>query len=157
MRRQLFILGTAVVVLIGLIVIYLFFLWPWMMRWGATDAEVNMTLPGDEIVPEVAYQSTRAITISAPTVEVWAWLVQLGQDRAGFYSEDWLENLFLADIHNGYRIHPEWQQLETGGLVRGAPADAYGGLAGPDPGWVVPLLEPGHVLYLWGPIVLIYQ
>ncbi|MBX2997019.1 MAG: hypothetical protein KF893_00805 [Caldilineaceae bacterium] len=147
-------IGLTLALLAGLLLIYLFVLWPWMMRWGATDAEISMALPGDEITPQIAYQSTRAITINAPVAQVWPWLVQLGQDRAGFYSEDWLENLFLADIHNADEIQAEWQQLAQGGLVRGAPADAYGGIAGPDPGWVVPLLEPERVLYLWGPMVL---
>jgi hypothetical protein len=32
-----------------------------------------------------------AVTIKAPVEEVWPWLAQLGQDRGGFYSYEWLE------------------------------------------------------------------
>src|SRR5690349_17248569 len=67
---------------------------PWLMTWGATTAEQRMTLPGDSFVPSPAAESTRAHPINAPAGEVWRWLIQLGQDRGGFYSYDWLENLF---------------------------------------------------------------
>ena len=87
---------------------YLLILYPWMMRWGATDAELSMTLPGDGIVPVTDSQSTRAVTIHAPADEVWKWVLQIGQERAGFYSNDWLENLTFADIHNTNAIRPEW-------------------------------------------------
>ena len=41
----------------------------------------------------------------------------MGQDRAGFYSNTWLENLFGADIHNADSLHPEWQQRAIGDRV----------------------------------------
>jgi hypothetical protein len=56
---------------------------PWYLRWGATDAEARMTLPGDEIVPNAASQTTRAITIDAAAENVWPWVAQIGQDRGG--------------------------------------------------------------------------
>jgi hypothetical protein len=69
---------------------------------GATDRpDVR-----DDLVPHPAWQFTRAITINAPAVEVWRWLVQLGKDRAGYYSYDWLENMTGADIHDGNTIRP---------------------------------------------------
>jgi hypothetical protein len=40
---------------------YIFVIRPWHMRWGATDQEVAMALPGDAIVPD-AIESTRATT-----------------------------------------------------------------------------------------------
>lgn len=33
----------------------------------------------------------RGVTIHATADDVWPWLAQLGQDRVGFYSYDWLE------------------------------------------------------------------
>ena len=48
---------------------------------------------GDETVPRPSVQHTRAVTIDAPAQQVWPWLAQIGQDRAGFYSYTWLENL----------------------------------------------------------------
>lgn len=79
---------------------YLLFVRPWHLHWGATDEEVRKRLPGDELAPHPALESTRAVIIRAPAKEVWRWLVQLGQDRGGFYSYDFLENLAAADIHN---------------------------------------------------------
>ena len=65
--------------------------------------------------------TTRAITIDAPPEAVWPWLVQMGQGRGGFYSYDWLENLFGLGIHNADRIEPDWQELAVGDQLRAAP------------------------------------
>jgi hypothetical protein len=69
---------------------YAFAIRPWHLRWGATDEEVEKPLPGDELVPDPGIQSTRAITVHAPVEKVWQWLAQVGQDRGGFYSYEWL-------------------------------------------------------------------
>ena len=50
----------------------------------------------------------------APAADVWPWLVQIGQNRGGFYTYDALENLAGLDIHSADRIHPEWQDLRAG-------------------------------------------
>jgi hypothetical protein len=92
--------------------VFFLVLHPWIMRWGSTPAERAMPLPGDTAVPSAYF--TRAITIDAPPAAVWPWLVQIGQDRAGFYSNDWLENLFGGDIHNADAIRAEWQQRTVG-------------------------------------------
>jgi hypothetical protein len=65
----------------------------WHRRWGATDAEVAAAMPGDELVPGCQYRCTRAITIDAPAQAVWPWLVQVGFGKAGFYSDDLLDNV----------------------------------------------------------------
>src|SRR6187551_585078 len=62
-------------------------------RWGATDDEVRAEMPGDELITEVTYLATRAITIDAPPAAVWPWLVQIGCLKAGFYANDLLDNL----------------------------------------------------------------
>ena len=103
--------------------VYLLVIRPWQMNWGATDEEVRVRLPGDELVPHPALESTRAVTIGAPVEEVWRWLVQLGQDRGGFYSYDLLENLAGARIHNVDRIVPEMQDLKVGDFVPMAPVE----------------------------------
>jgi hypothetical protein len=64
----------------------------WHHRWGATDAEVAAPMPGDDLVPGCQYRSTRAITIDASPQIVWRWLIQTGFGRAGFYSNDLLDN-----------------------------------------------------------------
>jgi hypothetical protein len=65
----------------------------WHLKWGATPAEINEPLPGDELLAHPQYRSTRSITIDAPPEAVWPWLVQVGCQRAGFYSNDLLDNL----------------------------------------------------------------
>jgi hypothetical protein len=113
----------------------------WHLRWGATEAEATKSLPGDDIVPE-ATASTRAITIKAPPAEVWPWLAQMGQDKAGFYSYDLLERLTGAGIHNADRIVPEWQDVVRGDLMR-----TYRYVQRFEPlGWPVEVVEPGHAL-----------
>src|SRR5258708_7784175 len=77
----------------GLAVAFFALARPWYQHWGATEEEVWRSLPGDEIVAGAITQQTRAITIEAPADRVWAWLAQIGQDRGGFYSFDFLENL----------------------------------------------------------------
>lgn len=93
---------------------------PWLVRRGASDDEVRRPLPGDDVVPEPAAPSTCAVTIHAPAAEVWKWLVQIGQGRAGFYSYDWLENLAGIDSHSADRIEPAWQSLAEGDFARAA-------------------------------------
>ena len=81
---------------------------------GATCAERRATLPGDEIVPGVKNRSTMAVTIDMPPSAVWPWLVQMGCDRAGFYSWDSLDN---GGRPSATEIHPEWQTLAVGDRV----------------------------------------
>ncbi|WP_245650010.1 SRPBCC family protein [Millisia brevis] len=89
------------------------------LRWGATDAEVAMELPGDDQLLEAQYRSTRAITIGAPPEAVWPWLVQVGCGRAGYYSHDLLDNLGRPSATT---IRPEWQDLVVGQWVPMAPS-----------------------------------
>jgi len=99
---------------------------PWLITWGATAEEQAMTLPGDATDPPPYL--TRSINIDAPPSAVWPWIVQMGQDRAGFYSNTWLENLFGSDIHNAESLHPEWQQRTIGDRVPLARPDLLFGL-----------------------------
>ena len=66
---------------------------PWYSHWGYTDDTPGQALPGDQIVPRPNLQNNRSILIRATPEEVWPWLLQIGQNRGGFYSYDWLENL----------------------------------------------------------------
>ncbi|WP_265108982.1 hypothetical protein [Halosolutus halophilus] len=96
---------------------------PWHREWGTTPREAVGALPGDEFAPEPATRVTHAIEIDAAPDAVWRWLVQIGQNRGGFYSYDVLENLVGADIHTVDRIVPEYQELAEGDTVRLAPED----------------------------------
>jgi hypothetical protein len=83
----------------------------WHLRWGATDAEVASTMPGDAIVPDPSFNATRALTIAAPPEDVWPWIVQLGTGRAGFYSYDLFDN---GARPSADRIVPELQGTQVG-------------------------------------------
>jgi hypothetical protein len=107
--------------LILLVMFYRLVLLPWHRRWGATPTEADGPLPGDELVPAPTMQSTRAITIQAPVTAVWPWIVQIGQEKGGFYSYEWLENLAGCRIHTADRIVPEFQTTGVGDLVRLGP------------------------------------
>jgi hypothetical protein len=114
---------------------------PRLVRWGATDEEVARPYPGADIIPDGHRASTMAVTIDAPPAQVWPWLVQMGYDRAGWYSWDRLDN---GGRPSADRIHPEWQQVKLGDWLRawspGGPRDA----------WQVAALEPEHFLGLRG-------
>ena len=140
-------LRYAVPFVLLLIAVYWIGIHPWMRNWGATAAEQQMALPGDELISYDSGRSILAITIDAPADVVWQWLVQIGQDRAGFYSYDWLANLTGADIHSADEIHPEWQHLAVGEGWRTVPADYLWGV-GKDALSPVLMIEPGHVLVL---------
>jgi len=119
---------------------------PQLRRWGATDVEVHETFPDDALVPDPAVESTWAVTIDAPLHEVWEWLAQIGQDRGGFYSYVWLENLAGCNMSNADRIHPEWQQRTPG-----EPVYLF-----PGRGLPVVHFEPDRTLSLegWGSFIL---
>jgi hypothetical protein len=123
-----------------------FALRPWFLRWGATDDELMRMWPGDELCPDSASVTTRGVTIHAPVDEVWPWLVQIGQDRGGFYSYSWLENLFGARIHNADHLLPV-PARKVGDTVWMAPPERYGGrgcmkVAKVDPGRALVLVSP---------------
>lgn len=122
--------GAVIATFTILLATYAWMLHPWLARWGATYEEQYMALPGDALPPGPDVYTTRAITIRAPPEQVWPWLLQMGQDRGGFYSNDWLENLIGLDMHDARAIRPEWQQRQLGDVVRLVPDRWLGGLAG---------------------------
>jgi hypothetical protein len=110
------------------------------LRWGATEVELAVGLPGDELLLDADLVATRAVTVRAPAEQVWPWLVQLGQGRGGFYSYDGLENLVGLGIRSADRVEERWQDLAEGDLVR----------LGGQVGLTVARLEPAHALVLHG-------
>jgi hypothetical protein len=106
-------------VLVGFIfVLAIILLWsvyrPWALTWGATNEEIDRSMPGDDIVENPMFDATRAVTIAASREEIWPWLVQMGYLRAGFYSWDQLDN---DGIPSAERIIPELQDLRVGDLI----------------------------------------
>ena len=86
----------------------------WHRRWGSTADEVASVMPGDDLFLKAQFISTRSITIDAPPAAVWPWLVQVGCGRAGFYSNDLLDNLGRPSATT---IVPELQHLQVGQWV----------------------------------------
>jgi hypothetical protein len=84
---------------------------PRLLRWRATDEEVREAYPGADLIPGGHRTATMAVTIDAPPAEVWPWLLQMGCNRAGWYSWDRLDN---GGNPSAQALHPEWQALSVG-------------------------------------------
>jgi hypothetical protein len=110
---------------------------PWFLTWGATKSEIAASMTGDEIISHPTEVSTRAVTIKAQAEDVWSWLVQMGHQRGGLYTYDWIDRLLGAlDRPSAERILPEFQHLEVGDVIP----------IGNGPDWPVIDLEPNHFL-----------
>ena len=142
MKKFLKILGVLVgLILLAVVVVSL--LTPWMDRWGATEEEVAATYPGDELVPEPADFTNRAVTINAPPEDIYPWIMQLDAEKGGWYSYTWLEtNLLNCPIVNADRIHAEWQDRAVGDLVKMCPGES-----GPPP-YIVAQLYPDQAMVM---------
>jgi hypothetical protein len=102
------------------------FAYPWHRTWGSTREELAMTLPGDPEVRDRALEVQHAVTIAAPSEDVWRRIVQLAHERVA-YSEPGralvLENQssyvflptadgqtrFIIRTRLGYRQMPVWE------------------------------------------------
>ena len=136
-------------------------------RWGATDDEVHRPMPGDELIPHPIAETTHAITILAAANEVWPWLIQMGMDRAGWYSDpqwwdEWTERILWSFLSNsdrtGYflradpsanRIVSEWQDLKVGDIMLdGPPGTAFFTVAALKEKRFLALTSVSHVRYV---------
>jgi hypothetical protein len=96
------------------------FLTPFLRRgrshWGLDEAAAARSLPGDDLVKAPTWHWTHGVTIEESADRVWPWVAQIGADRAGFYSYQWLENLAGCDLRNAETLHPDWAIAEGGAL-----------------------------------------
>lgn len=51
------------------------------------------SIPGDESIPSPYWKLDQTIIMQATPEDIWPWLVQMGNGRAGWYSYDWIDNL----------------------------------------------------------------
>lgn len=120
-------------------------------RSGATDEEVNASLPGDGLVAGPMWQSTRCITIHASPGAIWPWLVQMGFPtyRAGWYTPFWLDRLMWhIRARSADRVIPELQQLAVGDRVPDSPdLSAFFTVANIEPERALVLHSTTHVLH----------
>ena len=137
-------LGLLIAAVLGILA-NLFLFWPWMSTWGATREERQSALPGDDLVPNANIQTTKGLTIEAAPEDIYPWLLQLGVDRGGMYSYDWLENLFGLNVHTVDAIVPEYQNVQVGDFWRFTPKDY---VLNPGPGLFVKELRPNAAVLL---------
>jgi hypothetical protein len=87
----------------------------WMSRWGTTSPDLTRVMAGDGLIAHPTYSGTMAVIVNARPEHIWPWLVQMGYQRGGLYSYDWLDRLFgYLDRPSATRILPEFQHLTVG-------------------------------------------
>lgn len=88
-------------------------------RSGASDLDLNLQLPGDELIDDPLFVADRVATFDAAIDDVWPWIQQLGKGRGGWYMPHWLESLVVhGDAEKGLRhIEPAYQSLSIGDSV----------------------------------------
>ncbi|MEJ2621370.1 MAG: hypothetical protein P8163_14220, partial [Candidatus Thiodiazotropha sp.] len=86
--------------------------------WGATNEEVTASMEGDSIAPFIT--STRAITIDAPVADVWRWVMQLGADRGGFFSYNFIEEALGYITRDQQIVEAGFDDFVVGDIVRGS-------------------------------------
>lgn len=117
---------------------------PRLLRRGAARDEVQRWLPGDDRVRRAKMESARAVTIRCAAVEVWPSVVQIGHQRAGWQSYDWIHRLVgvagsvEGESRSAEQIIPELQDLRLGEEVK----------IGPDTAYHVVYIDPGRGLVL---------
>ena len=98
-------------------------------------------MSGDAAIVNPTYATTLAITVRARPEDIWPWLVQMGYQRGGLYSYDWLDRLFgYLDGPSSNRILPEFQHLAVGDEI---PIGRGGGFP-------VTAIEPYRAIVLGG-------
>jgi hypothetical protein len=141
---------TIIVAIVSVaLILYLAFLRPWQLRWGSTNVEVMRSMPGDDIVQSPSFNATRAVTVNAPAQDIYPWIIQMGVNRAGWYSYDLLDNL---GRHSAEAILAEHQNIKIGDLIPMSP-DGKQGLYVKDfrnNEWVLWWDKTGNTSWVWG-------
>ena len=139
--------AVIITIMAALIFTYLYIIRPWHLHWGASHLDRIATLPGDALTPFSSGAVTHAVNIDAPAEAVWRWVVQIGQERGGFYNYTFLENLVGGEMRNTFRIVPEWQQRAIGDTVWFGSPKRFGGRAR----MIAAVVEPVHSLVMATP------
>ena len=129
----------TLLVILTLAVLYWFLLRRWMSRWGTTPPDLSRVMAGDTLLPDSTFSYTMSVIVNAPSEDIWPWLVQIGYQRGGLYSYDWLDRLFgYLDRPSATRILPEFQHLVVGDQIP----------LGRGPGWPVAVVDAHRALVL---------
>jgi hypothetical protein len=101
-------------------------------------------MAGDAAIINPTHSATHAVTVEARPTDVWPWLVQMGSQRGGLYSYDWLDRLFgILDRPSADRVVPEFQHLAVGDKVSLGPREELT-VAGIEPGRALVLSYKAH-------------
>jgi hypothetical protein len=107
-----------ILTLVGILmlaIVYWFTLGRRFAKCMPTPDDLTRTMAGDAIIATPTHSAMDAITIDASPDDIWPWLVQLGYQRRGLYSYDWLDRLFgFLDRPSTNRVIPEFQHLAVG-------------------------------------------
>ena len=126
-------------VILALAVLYWLPIRRWMARWGTIPSDLTRVMAGDSLIVDPTYSGTMAVIVNARPEHIWPWLVQMGYQRGGLYSYDWLDRLFgFLDRPSATRILPEFQHLAVGDEIP----------VGRGPAWPVATIEPRRALVL---------
>ena len=110
-----------------------------MNQWGTAASDLAREMAGDGLLADPTYSGTMTVIVNARPEHIWPWLVQIGYQRGGLYSYDWLDRLFgYLDRPSATRILPEFQHLASGDLIP----------LGRGPSWPVAVVEPNRALVL---------
>jgi hypothetical protein len=110
-----------------------------MNQWGATPSDLARVMAGDSLLADQTYSGTTAVIVNARPEHIWPWLVQIGYQRGGLYSYDWLDRLFgYLDRPSATRVLPEFQHLAVGDKIP----------IGQGPSWPVAVVDPNRALVL---------
>ena len=108
----------SLVAVVALALLYWFPIRRAMSQWGAIPADLSRVMAGDALLDTFVYSGTMAVTVNARPEYIWPWLVQIGYQRGGLYSYDWLDRLFgYLDRPSATGILPEFQQLAVGDKI----------------------------------------
>ena len=129
----------TLLVILTFSVLYWFPIRRWMNRWGATPSDLTRVMAGDSLLADPTYSGTLAVIVNSRPEDIWPWLVQIGYQRGGLYSYDWLDQLFgYLDRPSATGILPEFQHLAVGAAIP----------VGRGPSWPVGAIEPNRALVL---------
>jgi hypothetical protein len=132
-------MAVTLLVVLVLTALYWFTLGRRFAECAPTPADLARSMPGDAILANPTHSAMDAVTINASPDDIWPWLVQIGYQRGGLYSYDWLDRLFgFLDRPSANRVLPEFQSLVVGDTIR----------LGPRQELTVAALEPARALAL---------
>ena len=126
-------------VILALAVLYRLPIRRWMARWGTTPSDLTRVMAGDRLIVDPTYSGTMAVIVNARPEHIWPWLVQMGYQRGGLYSYDWLDRLFrFSGSSECHPDTPEFQHLAVGDTIP----------VGQGRSWPVATIEPRRALVL---------